>query len=171
MTLQSSGPISMGQIRDEYQLSNPISLSQGYGKPDLPGSGPISMGNFYGKSYYLDRQTVTVAQFSINGFTCWGYRPGNGSVSDGTCDLYGGASFAGLYVMYAGSHYLRFYVNSNQRTKDWTRMELNGITYFRANATGGESQSLNLSTFEWDVGQTYAPYGNIVGAQKVVTWY
>lgn len=50
MTLPSSGSISMAQIRDEYGMGNPVSISQLYGKPGIPSSGGISFANFHGQS-------------------------------------------------------------------------------------------------------------------------
>ena len=52
MVLQTSGAISIAQMRDEYQLGNPISMNQFYGKPGIQGSGVISFGDFYGKSNF-----------------------------------------------------------------------------------------------------------------------
>lgn len=58
MTLQASGAISFSQIRTEYGMSNPVSLSQYYGKPGMQASGAIAMSNFYGKSN-ITRQPAT----------------------------------------------------------------------------------------------------------------
>jgi hypothetical protein len=51
MALQSSGPISLGDIQTEFGGSNPISISEYYGADTgVPGSGTISLSDFYGKS-------------------------------------------------------------------------------------------------------------------------
>lgn len=51
MALQSSGAISLNDIRLEFGGSEPHSLSEYYGAASgIPGSGSISFSNFYGKS-------------------------------------------------------------------------------------------------------------------------
>lgn len=51
MALQSSGPISLGDIQTEFGGSNPISISEYYGADTgVPGSGTISISDFYGTS-------------------------------------------------------------------------------------------------------------------------
>lgn len=49
MALQSSGAISLSDIQTEFTGSNPISLSEYYGRDaGVPESGAISIGDFYG---------------------------------------------------------------------------------------------------------------------------
>ena len=49
MALQSSGPISLLDIANEFGGSTPHSLSEYYGVDSgIPSSGSISIGNFYG---------------------------------------------------------------------------------------------------------------------------
>ena len=49
MTLQSSGPISLGDIQAEFGGSNPISLSEYYGVAEgVPAQGAIGLADFYG---------------------------------------------------------------------------------------------------------------------------
>ena len=52
MTLQSSGAISLSDIRAEFSDSAPDSLSEYYGRgtPPLPSSGAIAFSDFYGVS-------------------------------------------------------------------------------------------------------------------------
>lgn len=51
MALQSSGPISLGDIQGEFGGSNPISISEYYGADTgVPASGTISLSDFYGTS-------------------------------------------------------------------------------------------------------------------------
>ena len=52
MALQSSGPISNGDVQGEFGGSNPASLSEYYSAATgVPSSGnPISLSDFYGKS-------------------------------------------------------------------------------------------------------------------------
>lgn len=54
MTLQTSGPISLGDIQTEFGGSNPISLSEYYDvAAGIPASGAISIGDFYGASAFV----------------------------------------------------------------------------------------------------------------------
>ena len=51
MTLQSSGPISLLDIQNEFGGTNPIQLSEYYGvATGVPASGQIGIGDFYGTS-------------------------------------------------------------------------------------------------------------------------
>lgn len=51
MALQTTGPISLLDIQNEFGGSNPISLSEYYGvAAGIPASGTISINQFYGKS-------------------------------------------------------------------------------------------------------------------------
>lgn len=57
MALQTSGPISLLDIQNEFGGSNPISLSEYYSSdPRLPSSGTISLSNFYGKLALTEAQ-------------------------------------------------------------------------------------------------------------------
>jgi|SaaInlStandDraft_4_1057021.scaffolds.fasta_scaffold18948_3 hypothetical protein len=59
MALQTSGAISLANIQTEFGGSNPISLSEYYGKDTVPSSGAISIGDFYGTS-----DSMTIAPLS-----------------------------------------------------------------------------------------------------------
>jgi hypothetical protein len=51
MTLQSSGPISLLDVQNEFGGSNPIGINEYYGRAaGIPSSGTISLADFYGKS-------------------------------------------------------------------------------------------------------------------------
>jgi len=51
MPLQSSGPISLSDIAQEFDNGSPYSLSEFYGvAPGIPSSGTIRMSHFYGAS-------------------------------------------------------------------------------------------------------------------------
>jgi len=51
MALQTSGPISLLNVQNEFGGSNPISISEYYGVASgVPTSGTISLSDFYGKS-------------------------------------------------------------------------------------------------------------------------
>lgn len=50
MTLPSSGSISLSQMRDEFRLGNPVSMSQMLGRGGAPSSGSISFSTMRGRS-------------------------------------------------------------------------------------------------------------------------
>jgi len=51
MTLPASGPLSFSAIQTEFGGSNPIQLTEYYGRASgIPASGQISVNQFYGKS-------------------------------------------------------------------------------------------------------------------------
>lgn len=54
MALQSSGPISLNDIQNEFGGSNPISISEYYGVDTVPASGTISLSDFYGTKSSTD---------------------------------------------------------------------------------------------------------------------
>lgn len=58
MTLQSSGPISLLDIQNEFGGSNPIGINEYYGSGGAPSSGTISIGDFYGRSQFQFTQYV-----------------------------------------------------------------------------------------------------------------
>ena len=61
MTLQASGAISLSNVQTEFGGSNPISISEYYGKATgIPASGQISLSHFYGKSAaFVFNQTIS----------------------------------------------------------------------------------------------------------------
>ena len=54
MALQSSGPISLNDIQNEFGGTNPIALSEYYGVDTVPSSGAISLSDFYGTKSSTD---------------------------------------------------------------------------------------------------------------------
>jgi hypothetical protein len=52
MALQSSGPISLLDIQNEFGGSAPIGINEYYGAGDAPSYGEISIGEFYGSSAF-----------------------------------------------------------------------------------------------------------------------
>ena len=71
MALPSSGEISLGSIRDEYQDNNPASMSEYYGVGvDVPVSGELTIADFYGTSRLIKEVTVGNESF------WWGYNDG-----------------------------------------------------------------------------------------------
>lgn len=60
MALQTSGPISLDDLQNEFGGSNPISLSEYYGAASgVPTSGTISLGDFYGTSNLITLSVVS----------------------------------------------------------------------------------------------------------------
>ncbi len=162
MTLQSSGAISISQMRDEYGLSNPISMSNFYGKNGLPTSGAISFSNFYGKSNYLDTQTVTVGSGTLSSITYYGRQtsPLNfGTISDGTSNVYGGTAITGLHWN-GTQNYLFLQFSATVANSGWTTMYIGSNAFTRASAF----YSTNL--FRWTTGNPFPA----VGSQVAVNW-
>jgi len=68
MTLPSSGPISLGQIADEFSISRQAGFpSAYYGKGGAPSSGPLSFADFYGRSAYIP-PSLSVSPNTAQGF-------------------------------------------------------------------------------------------------------
>lgn len=100
MTLQTSGPISIAQMRNEFALSNPISLNQFYSKPGLPTGGVISFSDFYGKSNIV----FTPSEQEVNRFSASG-----SLVQQFTCNqvavwTWSGSGVASFNIANGGSH-------------------------------------------------------------------
>jgi hypothetical protein len=117
MTLQSSGPISFENIRAEYGMGYPVSLSQYYGKPGMQSSGPISLSDFYGKSN-ITRQPASGEYYSgsfkvynNNGSIGWSW---NGTV---VSNIDAGSVTVGAHTYYKGSQ--RTYATMSVRYSDW----------------------------------------------------
>jgi hypothetical protein len=70
MTLQTSGPISLQDIEDEFGGTGSISISEYYGVDDgVPSSGAISFSDFYGtSSYYMPTATILSSFASPGGY-------------------------------------------------------------------------------------------------------
>lgn len=67
MTLQSSGRISLRDIGTEYIDARPTSLSEFYGKPDVPSSGNLSISDFYGKTRIVNRYMAFAGEYVDGG--------------------------------------------------------------------------------------------------------
>ena len=70
MTLPASGPISLGQIADEFGLPHMTPFPSGfYGKGGAPSSGPLSFADFYGRSAFTlsaDRTSIAAESHSAS---------------------------------------------------------------------------------------------------------
>lgn len=113
MALPSSGPISLAQVQTEFGGSNPISLSEYYGKASgIPSSGTISLGQFRGKA----AATHTIVSYSDVAQDTYGVTLFNGSVTPNDVWGVGLYSFTGSKGTYAlltlgnitGTKYVRF---------------------------------------------------------------
>jgi len=160
-------------MRDEYQLGTPVSMNQFYGKNGLPGSGVIRFSDFYGKSNFLDQQILTIGKFvPTNRYDAYGFMQSKGgSMSDGTANMFGGATFAHLCVQYAGTHYLYFGVNGVFGNTGWERMNVNGTDYYRSAANVGGFGGPNITSWFWDLGPSFNPIGTGIGNQVTITWW
>ena len=67
MTLPGSGPISLGQIADEFGISRQAPFPAAfYGRGGAPSGGPLSFASFYGRSNYtLSADKVSI---SVHGY-------------------------------------------------------------------------------------------------------
>lgn len=75
MALQTSGPISLNDIKNEFSLTDPVSFSDLYGLAvGIPTSGAISLSDFYGASAFtapipptgIDSSTVDLTISDVN---------------------------------------------------------------------------------------------------------
>lgn len=179
MTLPSSGPLSLSDIQTEFGGSNPISLSEYYAGGAyvpagttgtfgaVPSSGTISLRNFYGTTKYLDSQTVTVGIFDLGGGygTYYGYFAGvTGAISDGTSNMYSGATIGRLF-WYSLTSSLTFTVQQPNLTKAWTTMVVNGVSFSTAPSSSTDSTS---TTWTWS--GVSNPFGYTAGVNVTCTW-
>ncbi|MEV4934730.1 hypothetical protein [Sphingobium sp. LSP13-1-1.1] len=164
MTLQTSGPISIGQARDEFQLSNPVSMSHFYGKNGFQSSGAISFSDFYGKSNLLDTQVVTVRRWFEDGFDLYyGFKSGTGSCADGTSNIYGGIAITRLCYDVAHEQ-IEFDVASTVANSGWTTMYVNGTPFLRSSATFSNGRQ-----WRWNTNNNV--FGTTENATRTIQWY
>ena len=201
MTLPTSGPLSLGNIQTEFGGSNPISISEyrrGAGLPILvPDTATninikstlsnMAFSNYRGGSVVsiLDTQTVYVGYAEISqtqeGVTTYtyaiGYRqdimvPTGGSVSDGTSNIYGGATIRAICVDWdsPGAGSLMFRVNGTQTNSGWTSITVNGTTFNRASASSFTAGG-TFTTWTWDIFSPFlGPFAGTAGTNVTVTW-
>ena len=180
MTLPT-GTITMDDIRTEYSLSGSLALGQLYAgggiiaagaggyNGAIPSSGTIAMSHFQGHSAppsALDTQTVTIGSGTIYYTARVGYQSvfSLGSISDGTSNLYSGASITGVLWSGGSQNNLMFSVTATQANSGWTTMTVNGNSYARTSAT----YYSGTTSWYW-TGVTSNPFGATSGT-KVVTW-
>ena len=93
MTLPSSGTIKMSEIKAEFGGTNPVGLSDYYGKDGVPSSGTIKFSDFYGKSSFTAYGTKT---FTNVGWQDWTVPAGVSSICV-VCIGGGGGGGAAVY--------------------------------------------------------------------------
>jgi hypothetical protein len=173
MALQTSGPISLNEIHIEAGGASGTTVSINdsdvralIGKAS---GATMSFDEWYGASAgpsYLDTQTVTVGS-SVSQYVTWRGYDGDtvniGSISDGTSNLYGGATIVYLRNLNNATTQLRIQgVHSNS---GWTTMTIGGVDFDRADA----SFSTNTDS-QWTWSPTNNPFGTTDGVEVTVTW-
>lgn len=167
MTLQSSGPISLSQIRTEFGGSAPDSLSEYYAggayvpsgttgvNGAVPSSGTIGLHHFLGTSA-TDIQTVTNGNNGGGKYgTFRGYTSGSfGSISDGTMNLLGGATITSLWT--GGSlNLLQLVVAGTYPNSGWNKLTISGVDYLIGSASYDSSSGTSTS---WTWSTTNDPF-------------
>lgn len=174
MALLSSGTMSIGGSTTGRSINLELGRSAGatssLGETALRtlagvSSGAISMDDFYGASDTLDEQTVTVGTRFIYYQTWFGYwsQISIGSISDGTSNLYSGASIIGVH--HSSSNRLYFYVSGNRANSGWTSMTVGSTTVQRTSAT----YTNNTTWVGWYWDSISNPFGSS-GSNTTVTW-
>lgn len=145
------------------------------------GGDPLQLSQFSGftvPALTLDTQTVTVGYRQIAGGyptygteDIYGFESGLiGSISDGTSNIYGGASITNIsHVSSSGGNKSLFFVVSGSRANSgWTTMDIAGSTYSRSSATYTDFGTTTEWAWLFTAGTN--PFGTTVGATKTVTW-
>ena len=119
----------------------------------------------------LDYQTVTVGTYEVVdyefGYYNYEYGYGNyagGSISDGTSNIYGGATITGIYYDESGAGAYIVLSITGATNSGWTTMNINGTNYSRSSATFSGGQ------WTWSVATGANPFGTTYGATKAVYW-
>jgi hypothetical protein len=193
MALQTPGLIRLGDIHVEaegsiYAGTSISSLNDANIRGLTPAAGKtinatlgtmISFSDFYGASsiVILDTQTVTVGTIPANQYVGAQYGwtdftgPDTGSVSDGTSNIYSGATVRTLlyFDLNANTKYFSYVNAGNSGNTGWTTLTVNGSSYQRSAATYTYSSSQNTSRWEWSTNSTN-PMGTTNGATRTVEW-
>ena len=123
----------------------------------------------------LDTQTVTVGTKTISTILWWGYDGGSlphGSVSDGTSNMYSGASYAAIdsFTVTDNPSYgytTLLYVVGSQPNSGWTTMTVDGVAFNRTDASYTQASTTSWS---WTSATTTSPFGSTIGATKQVVF-
>ena len=192
MALQTSGTISLNQIH--YEAGGGIGTTASLNDSDIraligKGSGvQMSFSEWYGASNLKDTQIMTVGQGVANPYygVRWGYGlvsqniySSIGSISDGTSNIYSGATVGGMYWHDLNGSYKPtiFSVAGNKSNSGWTSMYIYSFTgapypsttLARSSASYSYNASKNATTWSWG-GVTSNPFGTTSGATKKITW-
>jgi len=174
MALQTSGPISLNEIHIEAGGTsgttasiNDTDIRALIGKAS---GATMSFNEWYGASAgpaYLDTQTVTVGS-SVSQYVTWRGYDGDtvniGSISDGTSNLYSGATIN--YIRNLNNSSTQFAVQGNRANSGWTTMTIGGVDFARADA----SYSASSTATSWTWSPTSNPFGTTDGVEVTVTW-
>ena len=169
MALQSSGQISLSQIRNEFALgSGQIAMSSLYGKGNAPASGQIRMAaNFYGTSNVIHTTSFTAGLDSFKaGRDITGYdidtATGNNSIGSITSPsfTYNGETITIWRINedQIGGNRLAFSKagTPNYEFTGWTKATITGVGVFlRANSSWSSTVGFGISpssgVFIWDL--------------------
>ena len=177
MALNGSGPISLGGSTSgqsvNLELGQSATAQISFNDANvrtLTGTSAntalIMPTNFYGKSYALDTQTVTVGTYSVKGIVYYGYlsATSTGSIVDGTFNPLSGATITGLYYNVSGA-LVYFTLSGVYANSGWTSVNIAGTSFNRSAATFS-----NSSNTQWYWSSASNPFGTTVGATKVCTF-
>lgn len=177
MALQTSGMISLNDIHVEAGGSSgtacTINDSDIRGLIGKSSGAAMDFADWYGASSALDIQTVTVGVLPASLYTpaVYGfYDLGSssiGSISDGTCNFKGGATYRRMQWVNATGQNLIFALNGTHANSGWTTMNIAGTNFTRASSTYSQ---LSTTEARWTWATSTNPFGTTAGATKVVTF-
>ena len=136
----------------------------------------MAFSEWYGASSSSDSQTVTVGNNgTVYGFVIAGHSSSFGSISDGTSNLYNGATinrltWASTSILGGTAHFAIFELAGTRANSGWTSMTVGSTTLSRTSASFTQDNSGPSSAARtlWVWNTT-----NLVGATsgtQVVTW-
>lgn len=173
MALASSGTLSIGGSTANrsinLELGRSATATSSLGESALRtlagvSSGAISISDFYGASNALDTQTVTTGVSSYGwGFSTFVYNGNMGSISDGTSNVFNGATIVSLSHSNGGlSGSLRFAITGNYSNSGFTSLYFPSAQYTKTfNRTSASTYSyssyFNMTMWTWN--GVVSPFG------------
>lgn len=136
----------------------------------------------------LDTQTVSVAEYynesydpgnQITTYTLeYGYGPNGGSISDGSSNIYGGASISNLYSRFVQrvnqfgipqiTTHVLYLTISGATNSGWSSMDIEGSSYGRSSAAFGNGVwTWSLPNSQYN-DNTLSPFYNYIGSTATV---